>query len=223
MIEPTDTSRFRVNSTTACAAATIARIEALDATTAKFCQVRNWGLSVAKTALSRSRKTTTPPSRSRSARSAILRRARPTAALVEDMRRLRAAGGGAHNRLLRGVAPLNLRNDPPFCNNQNAIAHRQDFRQVGRDHQNRQTGLRQITDDLMNLRLASDIDAVGRLVQDEHCWRGREPAREGDLLAIAARKGGNDLIGASGAHAIGGDRFRRDLVFAAAIEQTEPS
>src|SRR5579872_2984026 len=134
MIEPTDTSRFRVSSTTACAAATIARIEALDATTARFCQVRNWGLSAAKTALSRTRKTTTPPSRSLSARSAMLRRGRLAAASGEDMRRLRAAGGGAHDRFLRRAAPLDLRNDPPFCNNQNAVTHRQDFRPVGRDH-----------------------------------------------------------------------------------------
>ena len=37
MIEPTETSRLRVISTTACAAATIARIAALETIALRFC------------------------------------------------------------------------------------------------------------------------------------------------------------------------------------------
>ena len=45
---------------------------------------------------------------------------------------------------------------------------------------------RQIGDDAMNLRLGADVDAMRRLVEDQHRGIGREPFAEHDLLPISA-------------------------------------
>src|SRR5271156_4381548 len=60
MTEPTETSRFRVMGTTACAAATIARMAALEMIALRFPGVMNCGRSSVNASPSRSRKPATP-------------------------------------------------------------------------------------------------------------------------------------------------------------------
>src|SRR5581483_7113413 len=69
-----------------------------------------------------------------------------------------------------------------------AIAHADDFGQVARDQQHGEAVLREAADDLVDLALRADVDALRRLVEDQQPRPGREPPREGNLLLVAARE-----------------------------------
>ena len=67
-----------------------------------------------------------------------------------------------------------------------AVMH--DREQLRRNHNNGQAAFRQVDHQAMDLRFRTDIHALRRLVQDENFGSDGKPAREGDLLLIAARE-----------------------------------
>ena len=69
-----------------------------------------------------------------------------------------------------------------------AVAHPEQLRQVGAHHQHRLARGRRARDRLVDLRLARDVDAAGRLVEQQHVGLLVDDAREGDLLLVAARE-----------------------------------
>src|SRR5208337_889559 len=110
MIEPTETSRLRVIRMTACAAATIIRIAALERIALRFSGIRNCGRRRANPALSRIRKARTPLTRKRRANWPSVRCGPSTAAVAsEDIGALPGvAGGGHHDRRLIGGRRVEL-------------------------------------------------------------------------------------------------------------------
>jgi len=69
-----------------------------------------------------------------------------------------------------------------------AVGHAEHLGQLGRDHDDREALLRQLLHQGVNLRLRADVDALGRLVQDEHLRLRGQPARQRHLLLIATRQ-----------------------------------
>src|SRR5271166_5421129 len=111
MIDPTETSRLRVIRMTACAAATIIRIAALERIALRFSGIRNCGRRRANPALSRIRKARTPLTRKRRANWPSVRCGPSTAPTVasEDIGALPGvAGGGHHDRRLIGGRRVDL-------------------------------------------------------------------------------------------------------------------
>src|SRR5262245_24063933 len=152
MIDPTETSRLRVIRTIACAAATMARIEAFDAMTVRFWTVRNCGVIAAKTAPSSTRKAMTPETRSLSATSAKARLGTGAGIASGGMGRP-LSGRGGHDPLLGRLGPRDLGDDPSFGDDENAVAHRQNLRQIGGDQDDREPAVGEARDDLVYLRL----------------------------------------------------------------------
>ena len=68
---------------------------------------------------------------------------------------------------------------------QDAIAHVQELRQVGRDHDRRPPLLRQIFDEAEHLGLRPHVYAAGGLVEEQHPRPGLEPPGDDHLLLVA--------------------------------------
>jgi hypothetical protein len=62
----------------------------------------------------------------------------------------------------------------------------EDFRQVRRDQQHAGAALAQVADEAVDGDARADVDAHGRLVEDEQLHRRDQPLGEQDLLLIAA-------------------------------------
>src|SRR5580693_6214031 len=75
-----------------------------------------------------------------------------------------------------------------FVHHEDPVAHPQDLRQLRRNHEHRHALHGQLGDQLVDLGLGADVDAPGRLVEDEDLRFGHQPARDQDFLLIAARK-----------------------------------
>ena len=76
----------------------------------------------------------------------------------------------------------------PRVHHGDAIAHAEDLRQLGRDHDDRHAALGKLLHQLVDFRLRSDVDALRRLVENQERRLRRQPARQRHLLLIAARQ-----------------------------------
>jgi hypothetical protein len=54
--------------------------------------------------------------------------------------------------------------------------------------------LLELVDELIDLLLGADIDAAGRLIQDQHLGPGQQPLGDGHLLLVAAGEELDQLI-----------------------------
>ena len=68
-------------------------------------------------------------------------------------------------------------------------------------------GVGEAGDDAVDLRLRADVDAVRRLVEDQHARPRRQPPGEGHLLPVAAGEQRDHLVDPGGPHVVGGDRL----------------
>src|SRR5207253_3047478 len=68
----------------------------------------------------------------------------------------------------------------------NAVAHTQNLRQVGGNHQHRYALSSQPPNQFVDLGLRAYINSLCRFIQNQHFWRGSQPAGEGDFLLVAA-------------------------------------
>src|SRR5437867_2846179 len=66
--------------------------------------------------------------------------------------------------------------DGPSAHDRDAIAHPQNFGQVGRDHQDGHSLSGQIADEPVDLRLGPYVDALGGLVENQHGGFRHQPA-----------------------------------------------
>ena len=129
-----------------------------------------------------------------------MRRVRETSAVALVRRRVAAiasldrVGVGVHirrcaddpfsvrlgSRESRGLAPLAQDDDP--------IAHADELGQLRRNEQDCESLRGELGDHRMDLGLALDVDALGRLVENHEPRIGGEPFGQHDLLLVAARK-----------------------------------
>src|SRR5258708_2818708 len=144
----------------------MARIAAFDAITSRFCGLRKRGDNSPNKAPSSTMNASTPLTRIRSATSPTPARACLTSGA--GIGGLDIGGGGGHDRLLRRLLARELRHEPAFGDDQDALADRQHFQEIGRDDQDSQPLVSERGDDLVYLRLASDIDAMRRLVENQN-------------------------------------------------------
>ena len=84
------------------------------------------------------------------------------------------------SRESRGLAPLAQDDDP--------IAHADELGQLRRNEQDCKSLRGELGDHRMDLGLALDVDALGRLVENHEPRIGGEPFGQHDLLLVAARK-----------------------------------
>ena len=111
---------------------------------------------------------------------------------------------------------------PTLAHHEHAVAHREHLREVGGDEDDRHAGGGELVDDVVDLGLRGDVDAAGRLVEDEDLRLRVEPLREHRLLLVAA---GQALDGR-----VERRRADRELLaepfrgrtFGAAVEQPQP-
>ena len=89
-----------------------------------------------------------------------------------------------------------------------AVGEAQQLGELGGDHQDGDAGGGQLLDQPVDLELGADVDAAGRLVQDQDARLARQPAGEHDLLLVAAGELAHLLLDAGRADAPGGGSAR---------------
>ncbi len=101
---------------------------------------------------------------------------------------------GLEDPFLGRLAALHLGGDPALAEDQDAVTHADQLGQFGRDQDDREALAREIGDQAVDLGLGLDVDALGRLVQDQNPGCRRQPLGEHDLLLVAAGEGLDRLV-----------------------------
>ena len=100
-----------------------------------------------------------------------------------------------------GVGAVDGGDEAAGVHDEDAVAHAEDLRQLGGDHQDRHALLGEAAHQRVDLGLGADVDAAGRLVHDQDLRVGLQPLAEDDLLLVAAGELADHLLGAAGAGA----------------------
>ena len=85
-------------------------------------------------------------------------------------------------RLLRGY----LSHGDSLAQRNDAVAQGEQLRQIAGGEQDRRAAGRELGNQRVNLRLRSNVDAGGRLVEQQEAWLMSQGARQEELLLIAA-------------------------------------
>ena len=112
------------------------------------------------------------------------------------------AHDGPHDVFLRRLGCRKLADEGAVVHHADPVADAEQFRHFRRDHHDALAGRRQLVDDTINLVFCADVDAAGRLVEDQDLGIGQQPFRQHDLLLVAAGELARLLIdvGAADAH-----------------------
>src|SRR4051812_37849447 len=78
------------------------------------------------------------------------------------------AGGRAYQGLGVELLAIPDSRHPPFAHHENTIGHAEDLRQLGRHHDDAQALARKLTHEGMHRSFGPDVDALCRLIQDDH-------------------------------------------------------
>ena len=134
-------------------------------------------------------------------------------------RRLRH--GVLQDRRLVDVGPRQFGGDPASRHDEHAVGEPDQFRHLRRDQDDTDAACRQLVDQPVDLGLGADVDAARRLVEDEQHRLPGQPARQHDLLLVAAGQLRNLFVevGRLDRH-LGGQR-RDDLQRLAPVEDAE--
>ncbi len=92
------------------------------------------------------------------------------------------------DRVLRALGARQRASQPPRLHDRDAIAHAENLRHLGRDHEDRDAAFGEPSHQLVDLRLGADVHALRGLIEDQDLRMRLEPAREGDLLLVASRQ-----------------------------------
>jgi hypothetical protein len=104
---------------------------------------------------------------------------------------------GANDALLADVLMAEMAGHFAFPQHDDAIAHADEFGQFGRNEDDRHPLPSQLGDHRMNFRLALDVDALGRLIEDQRARLSRQPLGENDFLLVSPRQGVDPLVEAA--------------------------
>nr|GEX37623.1 hypothetical protein [Tanacetum cinerariifolium] len=107
-----------------------------------------------------------------------------------------APGGVAHHFLRVDGRSLQHIDDSALVENGHAVAHTDDFRQFRRDHDDREALFGEFAHQGVDLRFRTDVDASGRLVEDQDVAVMVDPARDHHLLLITATEVDNPALAA---------------------------
>ena len=106
----------------------------------------------------------------------------------ESSARATSAERQRKDRVLRALGARQGASQPPRLHDRDAIAHAENLRHLGRDHEDRDAAFGEPSHQLVNLRLGADVHALRGLIEDQDLRMRLEPAREGDLLLVASRQ-----------------------------------
>ena len=95
----------------------------------------------------------------------------------------------------------------------------EDLRQFGRDDDDGDAGLGHLDQEIVHFDLRADVDAARRLVDDEDLRPERQPARQHDLLLIAAGEEARELVGARHADREQAAELFDQLILAALVDE----
>ena len=93
---------------------------------------------------------------------------------------------GRHQRRRARLCVGEVGDGDAVAQHEYAVRALDDLLQFRGDHQHAEPEIGEFADEFLDLRLGADIDAARRLVEDEQLRVGAEPAREQNLLLIAA-------------------------------------
>ena len=93
---------------------------------------------------------------------------------------------GPHDFFLAGLGTREFADETAFVHHIDAVAHAEQFRHFGRDHQHAFTFVGQRVDDRVDLVFGPDIDAARRFVENEDLRLREQPFAEHDFLLVAA-------------------------------------
>ena len=102
------------------------------------------------------------------------------------------------------------------------VAHAENLGQLGRDHQDRQPASGQLAHEPVDLGLGSDVDPLGRLVENEQRRLRRQPASQRHLLLVAAREVAHARFERGRLDPELADKPRGDVALVAEVEEPEP-
>ena len=87
-----------------------------------------------------------------------------------------------------------------LAHHQHAIGQQEQFGHFRADHDDAKPLLGELKDQPIDFLLGADVDAAGRLVQEQDAWFGSKPFADHDFLLIAARQRRDPLVDARAAH-----------------------
>ena len=96
---------------------------------------------------------------------------------------------GQPQHVVLGCAAGKFPGDFFVVEHQHPIGESEQFRQIGRDHDDRQTLARQLVDDVVEFAFGADVDALGGLVEHDDLGLGEQPAGQQHLLLVATGQG----------------------------------
>ncbi len=115
-----------------------------------------------------------------------------------------------------------LRSDATVAHDDDPVRHAEDFRNLRGDHDDADALRDQLAHESVDRGLRADVDALGRLVQDDDQRLGCEPLADNDLLLIAARKRADLLDEAGRAEIEFAGIFAGKVELARKIEEAPP-
>jgi hypothetical protein len=74
----------------------------------------------------------------------------------------------------------------PLAHHEHAIGERQHLGQIARHQEDGRSACRQFQDNAVDVVLRPDVDAFGRLVEQQHARRERQPFGQNDLLLVSS-------------------------------------
>src|SRR2546430_677473 len=209
--DPTDRSIPAVRMTSSWPIAMMPKMATWRARLDRLLAVRNWS-DPSVSAPNRISRTTMPPaSRPNTSPKVITRSSRGAAVSVPRSSRgaavsvligasVRGSGtaGQVQDVLLGRVGRGQLAGDRALAHDDHAVGETENFGQVRRHHDHREPVGREVADDRVDLALRADVDALGRLVEQQHLGLGGEPPGEQHLLLVAAGQRGHRLLPRAG-------------------------
>ena len=115
---------------------------------------------------------------------------------TSSMRRRRVGGRSFHDQVEHPVlverVGRRLGDDDAVGDHQHAVGQAQHLGDLAGDHHDRDPAVGQGADQRVDLRARADVDAAGRLVEQQHPAVAQQPAGQHDLLLVAAGQGADD-------------------------------
>ncbi|ABB10162.1 hypothetical protein Bcep18194_B0045 [Burkholderia lata] len=122
-------------------------------------------------------------------------------------------------RVGRRLRLRDLARDPSFLHHDDPVRHADHLGQVARHENHRAARFREFVEQVVDFRARADVDAARRLVHQEHVDAFGQPAREHDLLLVAAGQRADRRVAVAGLDREPLDVALRKLAFAPRVEQ----
>src|ERR1043166_4313570 len=104
-------------------------------------------------------------------------------------RGLHLPGGAGHHFLRCSLRSFKFTSYSSFVENEDAIRHPQNFRQLRRDQHDRKSASGELIDLRVDFLLGANVNPAGRLVEKQHAWIRQQPLCQNNFLLVPSRQG----------------------------------